>query len=139
MLAEESRKYTAFTFNGIQYSYKVLPFGLKVSGQTFVKCLENCLSESVKKNVAIYVDDIVVGSINLDQHLKHLNELFLDIRRAGIKLNLGKKHLCKHELEFVGHLISMEGIKPVESKIRKIQDIESPRTVKQLRSFIGFV
>lgn len=71
-----SRKYTAFTWNGIQYRYRVLPFVLKVSGQTFIKCLEGVLSEKLKKNLAVYVDDLVICSDTFEHHLKHLEEFF---------------------------------------------------------------
>lgn len=57
-LDEEPKKYTAFSMNGIQYQYRVLPFGLKISGQMFIRCI----SDKVKENLAIYVDDIVIGS-----------------------------------------------------------------------------
>lgn len=95
-LGRESRKYTAFTVNGIQYCYKVMPFGLRISGQIYIKCLENSLSEEIKKHSAVYVDDIVIGSPTWEQHLMHLEILFKDIRTSGIKLNFDKTKLaCK--------------------------------------------
>lgn len=121
--------------NGIQYQYKVLPFGLKISGQMFIKCLEGC----VREEVAAYVDDVVVGSPTFDQHIEHLRDFFMDVRNAGITLNLSKTHLARAELEFVGHVISAEGVKPIASRVQSILDIEKPKTVKQLRRFIGFI
>lgn len=138
-LSEDSKKYTAFSLNGIQYCYQVLPFGLKVSGQMFIKCMERCLRDTVKRNLAVYVDDMVVGSSTFRQHIEHLRELFIDIRNAGIKLNLSKTQLAKAELEFVGHIISAGGVRPIENRIQMIQDIGKPNTLKQLRRFIGFV
>lgn len=83
-LSKDSRKYTAFSVNGIQYCYNVLPFGLRISGQMFIKSLESILSDEVKKHVAVYGDDIVIGSENLNYHLTHLGILFEE--KAGIKL-----------------------------------------------------
>lgn len=117
----------------------MLPFGLKISGQVFIKCLENCLRDKVKRNLAVYVDGIVVGSCTFEKHLEHLKELFEDIRKAGIKLNLSKTKVAKKELEFVGHVISAGGVRPIESRVQKIQEIKEPKTVRQLRGFVGFV
>lgn len=105
----------------------------------FIRCMERCLREKVKENLSVYVDDIVLGSQTFGQHIIHLKELFTDIRKAGIKLNLDKTKLAKTELEFVGQIISSGGVKPIEDRIRKIQEIDRPKTLKQLRSFIGFV
>lgn len=138
-LPRESRKYTAFSINGIQYRYKVLPFGLKISGQVFINCLERFLRNKVKENLAVYVDDIVIGSPTFEKHLRHLKEFFEDIRTSGITLNLSKTKWAKREIEFVGHRISAEGVMPMEDKLEKIFKIERPRNVKQLRSFIGVV
>lgn len=138
-LDEASRKYTAFTVNGIQYCYKVLPFGLRISGQMFIKCLENSLSEETKRNSSVYVDDIVIGSPTWKQHMVHLEQLFKDIRVSGIKLNFEKTRLARAEVEFVGHLVSAEGVKPLEDKLRIIQKLEKPRNIKQLRRFIGMI
>lgn len=78
------------------------------------------------------MDDIVIGSVDFKEHLDHILELMEDVRKAGIKLNLKKTQLCKQELEFVGHWISMYGIKPMENKLRKIHEMERPKTLKQL-------
>lgn len=85
------------------------------------------------------MDDIVLGSETFEQHITQLKEFFNDVRKGGIKLNLDKTQIAKRELEFVGHVISGEGVKPIEKRLRKIQEMDRPRTVKQLRSFIGFV
>lgn len=138
-LDDASKKYTAFTVNGLQYQYRVLPFGLKISGQMFIRCLEKCLSKEVKENAAIYVDDIVIGSSTLSQHMEHLKKLFRDIRASGIKLNLNKTNLVKKELEFVGYLVSAEGTKPIEKRLQQIQELDRPNTVKHLRRFIEFI
>lgn len=135
-LEKNSRKYTAFSVEGIQYCYRVLPFGLRVSGQTFIKCLEKSLSEETKINSAIYVDDVVVGS---DEHMRHLRSLFRDVREASIKLNFDKTKVARREVEFVSHMISAEGIKPIEDKLQSIHNFERPQNVKQLRKFIGLV
>lgn len=97
------------------------------------------MSDKFKKNLAVYVDDLVIGSDTFGQHLKHLEELFTDIRRARIRLNLSKTKLDRDELEFVGHRISEVGVRPIESRVQLIQEMEKPKTVRQLRRFIGFV
>lgn len=97
------------------------------------------MSEDVKNNIAVYVDDLVVGSTTFAQHIKHLDRLFRDVRLAGIKLNLGKTLFARKEVELVGHLISANGARPLENKLRDIMEVERPKTLKQLRKFIGFV
>lgn len=59
----------------------------------FIKSLESILSEEIKRHSAVYVDDIVIGSTTWERHLEHLEILFKDIRRSGIKLNFEKTKL----------------------------------------------
>lgn len=105
----------------------------------FIKSLESILSEDVKKHSVVYVDDVVIGSTTWKNHLVHLEMLFKDIQKGGIKLNLDKTQLADHEVEFVGHVISSEGIKPLKAKLQVIQSLDTPKNIKQLRRFIGLV
>ena len=71
-LAVESRKYTAFLFNGKNYQFKRLPFGLNTSIASFIKCLDMILQPKDLDFLTVYVDDILIASRTFSEHLEHL-------------------------------------------------------------------
>ena len=71
-LAEVSRKYTAFLFNGKNYQFQRLPFGLNTSVASFIKCLDQILKPKDLDFLTVYVDDILIASRTFEDHLDHL-------------------------------------------------------------------
>ena len=72
-------------------------------------------------------------------HLKGLDEIFKRVREAGLKVNANKSSFAAPEMEYLGYLISREGIRPLPKKIQGIRDIKPPRTRKELKRFIGMI
>ena len=73
----ESRKYTAFLFNGKNYQFKRLPFGLNTSVASFIKCLDEILQPKNLEFLTVYVDDILIASKTLSEHAEHLEYVLL--------------------------------------------------------------
>lgn len=138
-LSDESSKLTAFVADGRQYCWVRLPFGLKISGQTFIKQLDLALGEEFRENVTVYVDDIIVASESFREHVIHLDSLFTRLREHGLTINIKKTAFVRDEVEFLGHLVSARGIKPLPARVKTIRDMPAPRNLKQLRHFIGFI
>ena len=65
--------------------------------------------------------------------------MFTRLERTGLTLNKNKMHLCKKEIRFLGHRLSGEGIKVLQDRIAVIQEYPPPKTVKELRRFLGMV
>jgi hypothetical protein len=89
------------------------------------------------KFLKIFVDDLNVHSENWAEHLQHLDAVFLKLREVNLKLNLGKFCFAAMSITFLGHVVSHEGTKPDPSKINAVVHFPVPKTVTDVRSFLG--
>lgn len=135
-LDEESRKYTAFCFEGTPYEFTVLPFGTKDSMQGFLAAARRAL-EGTENFVAAYVDDILIYSKNEEEHKRHLEIVFRKIQEAGMTIKLKKCKFFKKEINFLGFVINQESIKPNPEKVKIITDFPRPVKTKDVQSFLG--
>ena len=85
-----------------------------------------------------YIYDIIIFSRFVDEHLVHLEEVFRRLSDANVKLNPKKCSFVKQRLEYLGHVVTPEGISPNPDKVRVIQEFPTPTKLKELRSFLGF-
>ena len=84
-----------------------------------------------------YLDDIMVFSETLEEHLQHLNLIFVKLRKHKLKLKLKKCNFLKSETSYLGFMTSEDGIKPDEKKIDAIRSLPVPSCVREVSSFIG--
>ncbi|GBG88641.1 hypothetical protein CBR_g48172 [Chara braunii] len=89
--------------------------------------------------VLVYLDDILVYSRSLEDHLEHLRRVLETLRRAKYKANRDKCEFVRQELEYLGHFVTPEGITPLSDKIQAIQKWSEPRNVTDVRPFLGLV
>ncbi|KMQ84832.1 reverse ribonuclease integrase, partial [Lasius niger] len=137
-LAPESRPITAFTIPGRGlYQFTVMPFGLHSAPATFQRLLDQVLGPELEPNVFVYLDDIIVISETFDRHLHLLTEVFRRLREARLRLNPDKCRFCVERLKYLGHVIDREGIRTDPEKVSAVADWPEPRTVKQVRQFLG--
>ena len=86
------------------------------------------------------IDDLlVVSKGTLQDHLDQLKQVQQRLNEAGLKVNVSKSHLCKTEMEYLSYLINRQGVRPNLKKLEAMIKIATPKTRKQLRSFIGLV
>lgn len=81
-LTKESRKYTAFVFDGKAYQFKRIPFGLKTVSNGFIRAINSIIGSEFADFVTIYVDDIVIASETFEEHIEHLDRLFMRLQDA---------------------------------------------------------
>lgn len=136
-LHNHSKKYTAFQFMGITYHFNVVPFGLKNSLSALVRALNIVLPQTPTSNVRHYVDDILIHSNSMDDHINHIKFTLKQLAQYGMTINIEKSVLLKKEIPFLGHILSTTGIKKDPSKIEAIELFQKPKNIKQLRSFLG--
>jgi hypothetical protein len=86
----------------------------------------------------IYLDDVLVYSTTFSDHIERLRTIFERIRNAGIKLSLQKCSFFNKQIRFLGHIISKDGVSTDPDKIRAVKQWPTPKTLEQLRSFLGF-
>lgn len=128
---------TAFsTMNG-KFEFTRLPFGLKNAPAIFQRMIDDVLKEYIGKICYVYIDDIIIFGKSETEHLENIDKVLSKLEEANLKINLDKTEFLKTETEFLGFLITSEGIKPDEKKIRAIKNIKPPDNLKDLKSFIG--
>ena len=136
-LDEESKEKTAFTsFMGLN-QFRVLPFGLSSAGSTFSELMDKTLADTQHKFARAYLDDVIIFSKTFEEHLEHIETVFSRLRDAGLKLKMSKCDFLKCEVNYLGHVVSATGIKPDPEKVKTIQRLATPATVRDVRSFIG--
>ena len=86
-----------------------------------------------------YLDDILIFSPNIETHLQHIEILFQRLREAKLKLKEGKCNFLNKHVQYLGHLISGEGIEPVPEKLESIKHMPTPRTPKEVKQFLGLI
>lgn len=134
----KDREITAFDpgFGGI-YEYNVLPFGLNTAPSTFQRLMELVLAGLHWKTVLIYLDDILIFASSFEQHVQRLGEVFERIISAGLKLKPSKCNLFRRKINFLGHVVSEEGVSCDPNKLEKVKNWPNPINVKQVKQFLG--
>lgn len=131
-----SEKYTAFVTHGGQYAWRVMPYGLKNSGPTFQRAMNEVLSPHRQYSRA-YIDDVAVFSHSWEDHLKHLTAVLRTLTEVGLTANLNKCKFAQSEVRYLGHVVGSGLHAPYPNRIEAISKLERPTTKKELRSVLG--
>ena len=139
-MAEECKAYTAFTCGPLGfYECDTMPFGATNAPATFQRLMHDCLGDLNMNWCIVYLDDIIVFSDTKEEHLKRLEAVFQKLMAAGLKLKPTKCFFFKDEIEYLGHVVSGKGISTNPKKIEAVTKWPTPKTVYDVRSFLGFV
>ncbi|GBO99559.1 Retrovirus-related Pol polyprotein from transposon 17.6 [Eumeta japonica] len=137
-LEPECRPYTAFTVAGRPlYQFRVMPFGLCNAAQRLCRLMDKVVPQSLKENVFIYLDDLLVISDNFEKHLRILTEVAQCLKKANLTIGLEKSQFCFQELRYLGFIIGGGCLKTDPEKVKAIRDIRVPKTPREVRSFLG--
>ena len=129
---------TAFRVgSGGLYEYLRMPFGLCNSPATFQRLMEVCLSEENFETLVLYLDDILVFSRTIEEHIQRLDTVFTKLKTHGLKIKPSKCHFFRREVKYLGHVVSQKGVSTDPDKTEAIRSWPKPTTEKQLRSFLG--
>ncbi|GBG72152.1 hypothetical protein CBR_g11085 [Chara braunii] len=128
---------SAFKTRYGHFEWVVMPFGLTNAPTTFQAAMTNEFRAMLDRFVLVYLDDILVYSRTLEDHLGHFRRVLETLRRAKYKANRDKCEFVRQELEYLGHFVTPEGISPLSDKIQAIQEWPEPRNVTDVLSFLG--
>ena len=118
----EDHKKTAFATPDGLFQFKVMPFGLSNAPATFQRLMEKVLRDLHWSTCLVYLDDIIIFSRTIEEHVERLGEILFHLRNAGLKLKPTKCHLLKKSVHYLGHVVLEEGIEIDPGKVRCILD-----------------
>lgn len=130
---------TAFNIDHGKYEFVRMPFGLKNAPATFQRLMDSVLRKHLGIRCFVYMDDIIIYSTNLQTHLEDIRKVLQTLRDANLKVQCDKSDFLRKEVEFLGHVVTTEGVKPNPNKIEAIKSWPLPKTSKELKSFLGTI
>jgi hypothetical protein len=136
-VAEESVHRTAFRTRYGHFEFTVLPFGLTNAPSAFMTMMHEVLKPFLDKFVVVFLDDILIYSRTEGEHLVHLRMVLGVLREQKLQIKLSKCAFCMPEVEFLGHVVSAEGVKVDAKKTEAVQRWPVPRDVHEVRMFLG--
>ncbi|GBG70149.1 hypothetical protein CBR_g6280 [Chara braunii] len=119
------------------YEFVVMPFGLCNAPGTFQHAMNRIFHDYLDKFVAVYLDDILIFSKTVEEHVAHLDKVLSLLRQHKFKINGEKCEFGRTRILYLGHEISAEGLKPDDEKVASIRDWPRPQSVTEMRSFLG--
>lgn len=134
----EDKKKTGFVTQSGHYQWTCLPFGLKTSPAIFQRILSSILRKYKLTNFAVnYIDDILIFSRTFEEHTQHLSQLLEAIKKEGFRLKFTKCAFAEQMVQYLGHIIANNTIKPIKNNIKSIKEFPLPKTQKNIRQFLG--
>ena len=129
---ETNQEKTSFITSQDLFCYKVMPFGFKNVRETYQSLVNHIFRPQIRRNVEVYVDDMLVKSFDEGKHLDDLQETFDTLRRYKMKLNLSKCAFGVSSGKFLRFMVSQKGIEANLDKIQAILNMEPPRNIKEV-------
>ncbi|GFQ86315.1 retrovirus-related Pol polyprotein from transposon 17.6 [Trichonephila clavata] len=99
--------------------------------------METVLNGLTPEACLVYLDDIIIVGKSFEEHLSNLRRVFEKLKEAKLKLNPSKCNLFRHEVNYLGHIISADGVRTDPQKVSAVKDWRRPKNVHELRSFLG--
>ena len=136
LMHPDSKKCTAFATRDSLYMYNKMPMGLKNSGSTLQRTMNDLFDGINYKILFCYVDDAIVFSETIDEHITRLNLVFDRLEAGNFRLKYEKCYFLQTEVEFLGFHVSGEGVKANPKKVLVIKDYPRPTSPKDIKVFI---
>jgi len=139
-IADDSTKYFAFATPDGQYEYKYLPFGYAETPAEFQKRLLHVLQPLVREDkVIVYMDDVLIPSGTVKENLSILKNILARLKKYRFNLNYDKCQFLKRKTEFLGYIISVEGITLSSRHTEAIKNYKQPANATEVQRFLGLI
>ena len=136
-LALDDQEKIAFVTPVKNYYYKVMLFALKNAGSTYQRMMMRMFESQLDKNIEIYIDDMVVKSKVVLEHLGELGNIFEVLKKYKLRLNASKCSFGVGSGKFLGYMVTHRGIEVNPNQIKDINNLQSPRNPKEVQKLIG--
>ena len=137
-LDETDGEKTAFCTTEGLFQFKVMPFGLCNAPATFQRLMDLILAGLQWSDCPVYLDDVIVLGRTFGEHLRNLQFVLQQIRESGLRLKSSKCYFFQHRVQYLGDIISREGVATDPSKTEKVATWPTPTSILEVRQFLGF-
>ncbi|KAJ8044512.1 hypothetical protein HOLleu_07281 [Holothuria leucospilota] len=137
-MKEEDKPKTAFWCPLGFYEFNRMPQGICNAPATFQRLMERCMGPMAFTEVLVYLDDLLVFSRTLEEHVEKLDKVLTRLKGFGLKLNPDKCSFLKSSVKCLGHVISAEGVQTDPDKVAAVRTWPHPQNVEELKKFLGF-
>ncbi|RHN78855.1 putative nucleotidyltransferase, Ribonuclease H [Medicago truncatula] len=134
---DEDMQKTAFRTRYGHYEYKVMPFGVTNAPGVFMEYMNRIFHAFLDRFVVVFIDDILIYSKTEEEHAEHLKIVLQVLKEKKLYAKLSKCEFWLKEVSFLGHVISGDGIAVDPSKVEAVSQWETPKSVTEIRSFLG--
>ena len=129
---------TAFRTQYGSFEWLVMPEGLTNAPAAFQQFMNDIFADMIDVNVIVYLDDILVYSNDLMEHKRHVREVLWRLCANGLFACADKCEFHVTSCEYLGYMLSPDGLMMAQNRVQIIQDWPEPREVKDIQSFLGF-
>ena len=136
LVNQHFQKMLVFTWRNIRYCFRGAPFGLKFLTAHFQRVLTQVLQKYFAF-VILYIDDIIVFSMSVAEHIQHLKLVIAELTKFNLRLNKNKCHFGYKSIKLLGHIISGDSIQPDPAKLSSVLNMIAPTSSKQVGSILG--
>ena len=137
-VAHQDRHKTAFTTPMGLFEYNRMPFGLQNAPATFQRLMQGVFRNDILQTMMVYLDDIIVFSSTIEEHLERLESVFKKLQQHGLKIESSKCQFFQDHVSYLGYVVSDEGVATDPEKTQAVREWLIPTTVRDVRSFLGF-
>ena len=136
-MEEASQDYTAFSTPFGSFKWLRMPMGLTGNPNTFQSLMEKVLVDLTWKFTIPYLDDCIIFSRTIEEHLERLREVFQRFKDANLKINPTKCEFFRQKVPFFGHIVSREGIQDNPEKTSTVKSYPVPKSATEVKNFLG--
>ena len=136
-LALDDQEKTSFVTPVGNYHYKVMPFGLKNAGSTYQRMMTKMFKARMGKNIKVYIDDMVVKSKIVSEHIGDLTSIFRILREHKLRLNASKCSFGVGSGKFFGYMMTHRGIEINLDQVKAINNLQPPQNPREVQKLTG--
>ena len=136
-LALDDQEKTSFVTPVGNYHYKVMSFGLKNTRSTYQRMMMKMFESQMGKNIEVYIDDMVVKSKIVSEHIRDLANIFKILRGHKLRLNASKCSFGVGSGKFLSYMVTRRGIEVNPDQVRAINNLQPPRNPKEVQKLTG--
>ncbi|KAJ8651447.1 hypothetical protein O0I10_013001 [Lichtheimia ornata] len=136
-MTKEASERSGFVCPFGTFTWNVMSFGLTSAPSTFQRTMNTILQRFIGRFVYCFIDDIIIYSRSMEEHQEHLRLVFEACDEANLRLKYSKCSFGQRSVEYLGHVVSDQGLAPTDRNVAKILAMPPPRNVEEVRSFLG--